>query len=327
VSSADIIAVTWEEHRRTRTICTELALELHVLTTKRRGIRRYLELAPRTARLLFTRKPRVVLVQSPSIVLAFLVIVLRPFTGAKVVIDAHNEAVEPFINPSAPIRWLTYWMLKHADTIIVTNRFLADVVVAHRGRPLVLPDPIPTAPAIAERSRPADVQFRVAVIATFASDEPLDEIFAAAATTPSCRFYVTGNDKKIPPALRQQAPANVTFTGFLPEEDYWSLIKNSEIVLDLTLIDQCLVCGGYEALAVGTPLLLSNNKASVELFGEAACYTENTRSSIAAALAATCAKLDTLRQASASVRDRIQNGWVTASNQLRERFAALASSR
>ena len=79
-------------------------------------------------------------------------------------------------------------------------------------------------------------------------------------------------------------PRNVRFTGFLAEQDYWDLLRGADGIIDLTLKPNCLVCGAYEALAVGRPMLLSDNAASMELFGDGATYTDNTPQGIRSAV-------------------------------------------
>ena len=117
--------------------------------------------------------------------------------------------------------------------------------------------------------------FNVVLIATFAADEPVEAVLAAVRGT-EIDLYVTGNWRKLDPATAQAVPANVHFTGFLAEEEYWRLLQSADAVVDLTLMDNCVVCGAYEGLAATKPMLLSNNTASVELFGDSALYTDNT---------------------------------------------------
>ncbi|MGH3426512.1 MAG: glycosyltransferase family protein, partial [Mycobacteriales bacterium] len=72
--------------------------------------------------------------------------------------------------------------------------------------------------------------------------------------------------------------------GFLDEAAYWRLLWSADAVMDLTLMDNCLVCGAYEALAVGKPVILSDNEASKELFAGAAVFSGSTVAEIVAAV-------------------------------------------
>jgi glycosyltransferase involved in cell wall biosynthesis len=226
-------------------------------------------------------RPKVVLVQNPSLILAVLTALVRPLFGYKLVVDAHNEAVEPYINRSRIVLAFTSWVLRRADLTIVTNRYLAQTVVAAGGNPFVLPDRIPR-PLQHERKELAG-SFRLLLIATFAPDEPLAAVIDAVRDTPYS-LYVTGNHRKAPPELLAQALPNVTFTGFLSEADYWAHLAACDAVVDLTTMPNCLVCGGYEAASLAKPLLLTRSPAAVDLFGEAAVFTDNSTADIRRAL-------------------------------------------
>lgn len=276
-----VLAVTWFDHRRTRELCSGLDIELAVLVTRRRGALRYLQLTMRTLAKLVQRRPQVLLVQNPSLVLSALAVLLRGLFGYRLIVDAHNEAIAPYENPQASIKTLSRWVVRRADLTIVTNRQLAQLVTDQGGRPFVLPDRIPTpAPGAA---RTLGASFAVVLIATFARDEPIGAIFDALAGA-DLQLYVTGNARKLDAAVAARAPGNVNFTGFLAEQEYWDLLRSADAVIDLTLKPDCLVCGAYEALAVGKPVLLSDNTASVELFGDAALFSDNSPASIRSGL-------------------------------------------
>ena len=283
-----IAFLTWSSHRRTSGLATGLGIELLEVISARRGVARYLELMARTLRLLCTRSYRVIVAQNPSIVLATLLVCLRPLRRYRLVVDAHNEAITPFVHDVAVVRALSRWLLRRASLTIVTNAELAERVRQAHGRPFVLPDPLPVVPPDlpACASRPP----YVVVVCTFAPDEPLGEIFAAAQRLPEVQFKVTGNARRCAPALRASKPANVELTGFLDEHSYWEVLAASQAVLDLTSMPDCLVCGAYEALALGVPMILTDNPCGRRLFGQVAGFTDATPSGIAAAIEASLAK-------------------------------------
>lgn len=278
-SMKDTLFLTWIEHRRTRQLCARLGIPLRELVTRRKGALRYAQLSLRTVSALLRRRPRTLLVQNPSIVLSFLCLLLRPVFGYKLVVDAHNEAVEPFLHQSAIIRFITRTLLSRADITIVTNRQLAATVEKQGGRPLILPDGIPTPPD--HRTTDLPGHFRIVLISTFAGDEPIEIVFEAMRELgDDVHLYVTGNPAKLREPLRAQLPRNVTLTGFLPEDGYWSLLASADAIMDLTTMSNCLVCGAYEAIAVNRPLILSRNDASVELFQGFAVFADNNPSSV-----------------------------------------------
>jgi glycosyltransferase involved in cell wall biosynthesis len=275
------LALTWFDHRRTTELCEGLRIELLSLTTRRRGLARYLELAMRTLPAIARRRPKAVLVQNPSLILAVLMALLRPFFRYRLVVDAHNEAVEPYINRTHHVRWLTHWALRAANLTIVTNSYLAQTVQRLGGQPFVLPDRVPRPPQLKQRTLAGD--FPLLLISTFAPDEPLREVMEAVRGT-DWALYVTGNHKKASAELLAAAPPNVIFTGFLSESEYWEHMAACGAVIDLTTMPNCLVCGGYEAAALAKPLLLTHSPAAVDLFGDAAVFTDNSPQDIRRAL-------------------------------------------
>jgi glycosyltransferase involved in cell wall biosynthesis len=301
-----VLALSWFEHRRMRGLCTGLGLELVVLSSAARGARRYLLLSARTLGLLLRRRPAVLVVQNPSLVLAALSLAARWLFGYRLVVDAHNEAVTPFVNRQRTLVAVSRWVLRRADLTLVTNAQLADIVRARGGTAFVLPDRIPAAPAAAART--LRDRFNVVLIATFAPDEPVGAIFEAVSGL-DVDLYVTGNNRRLAPAFAAAVPGNVVFTGFLAEADYWGLLRSADAILDLTSMPDCLVCGAYEALAVGKPMVLSGNQASRELFGAAAVFTDNSPGDIRRALQQVRQGRAQLQSAGEQRREELESAW------------------
>ncbi len=301
------VAVAWFSHRRTESICRDLGIPLHVLATRRRGALRYLTLSLRTIHLLIKTRPRVLLVQNPSIGTAVLATLLRPIFRYRLFIDAHNEAVTPYIHDRPAIRRIAAWLLRRADRTLVTNEALAAVVTQAGGHPFVLFDPIPVPPAV----EPALLGSgpNVVVISTFAPDEPLAVVLEAAAALPEFTFHVTGRlpDDDVRAAIGRVS--NVRPTGFLPDGDYWALLRGASVILDLTDMPNCLVCGGYEAIAVARPLVLTDDPAARNLFGAAALYTENRSEPLVSALRAAVASAEPISEAAAVRARELKDLW------------------
>ncbi len=316
---APVIAVTWERHRRMQGLCATLGLPLFELIHSGGRIARYLTLAWRTVSVVARNRPRVLLVQNPSIMLTMLALLLRPFMGFRLVVDAHNEAVQPFIHSRWPVPALARLLLKRADLTIVTNTKLATEVDRAGGRAFVLPDSLPVAPFETSVSQPVGSALDVMVISTYAPDEPIADILAVAARQPELfRFHVTGNDRKLAPELRARKTENVRLTGFIPEHDYWLLMRDSHVVLDLTLMPDCLVCGAYEALAACRPMILSDNDASRELFGDVAVLATHGVDGIERALLGARANHGNLANKMAESRARFERAWRARADQLVE---------
>lgn len=305
------IWITWEHHRRTRETSRQLGVELLELTTSKRGLGRYSELAARTFRVLRDRKPQVLIVQNPSLVLGFLATCLRPLFGYRLVVDAHNVAVDPYESSGRLGRILTAIVLKGADRTIVTNRHLVEKVHAAGGRALILPDPLPE---FDDDGRTYPFERRdlanVVLVATFADDEPVAEILEATGRLQDLlHLHVTGRAERLADHVREAMPPNVTLTGFLDDQDYVALLRSADLVVDLTTKEACLVCGAYEAVALGTPLVLSDDPATREYFTQGVVYSPSDVDGIEEALRRGVEEAEALRHAVRQLSAELTVSW------------------
>ena len=261
-----------------------------------------------TVGLLHRTRPQILFVQNPSLVLTTLALSSRRFFGYKLVVDAHNEGVRPFLRRGRLVHWLTRRLLKGADATIVTNTALANDVINAGGRALVLPDSLPTVDLPAKPTKLGREELpQVAVISSFLADEPIAAILAAAATIPEVRFTFTGVARRFPRDL--VLPDNVRLTDYLAERAFWRLLAEADVILDLTLKPDCLVCGAYEALALAKPMVLSDNPATRALFGPAACLTNNEPADIARAVREAIERRDTLATNARALRNAYTLPW------------------
>lgn len=303
--------ISWKAHRRTTGLCAAWGLPLHIIPYARGRLLdrlRWFEQAGRTLTLLRRTKPKILFVQNPSLLLTTLALSSRRVFGYTLVVDGHNEGVRPFMRRGRLVRWLTQRVLRNADVTIVTNAALAKDVIVAGGRPLVLPDGLPTVdlPAKQTKSSREEVPL-VAVISSFLADEPIAEILAAAAEIPGVRFAFTGDARRFPRDL--VLPDNARCTGYLSERAFWRLLADADVICDLTLKPDCLVCGAYEALALAKPMVLSDNPATRSLFGPAACLTNNEPADIARAVRDAIEHYETLASNARSLRNAYMAPW------------------
>ena len=302
--------VSWNTHRRTTGLCAAWGVPLHVFRSKRHGLGRWIEQAAETHRLLRRHKPEILFVQNPSLALTVLAVLTRRRFGYYLVVDAHNEGVRPFDRPGAFVGWLTRRLLKSADVTIVTNAALMKDVSIAGGRALVLPDSLPVPPLLVPTTRAIRNAADVVVIASFRSDEPIVAIIAAAAAMPEISFAFSGDARR----FREKTaplPANVRFTGFLPDHLYWQLLLQARVICDLNLKPDCLVCGAYEGLALAKPLVLSDNPPTREIFGPAAILTRSAPEEIESALRAALEQRDRLEANARELRKTFRARWQT----------------
>jgi glycosyltransferase involved in cell wall biosynthesis len=87
--------------------------------------------------------------------------------------------------------------------------------------------------------------------------------------------------------------------GFVPEEEFYRELFSSEIIVDLTENDNCLVCGAYEAMEAGKPLVLSRKEALEEYFTGGTVFTDNDAGAIVQAVREAHRRKEQLRQQAA----------------------------
>lgn len=162
-------------------------------------------------------------------------------------------------------------------------------------------------------------KFIVTFICTFASDEPYLSVFEAAKDLPDdIIIFITGDVSKVGGAEQFACGHNVVFKGFLPELEYINLLGNSNCIIDLTTRDDCLVCGAYEALSLGIPMVLSNTVATKDLFSLGTVYTDLDPINISNAILKVKRDYKKLQHDVLKLRNDLQNNWQIQSENLQK---------
>jgi len=174
---------------------------------------------------------------------------------------------------------LSQFTIRHANITIVTNSLLADIVKGFGGNPYILPDIIPV---LLETGR-AELKgkHKILMVSSFANDEPVQEVLMAMKELISDEvyLYITGNYRKLDEHVRSTAPSNVVFTGFLDEQDYINMLFSCDAIVVLTTASACMLCGCYEAVSAGKPLITSDKDVLREYFIDAV-FVDNTATGI-----------------------------------------------
>jgi glycosyltransferase involved in cell wall biosynthesis len=279
--------ISWERHRRSLELADALGVECAVLHCPGGYYLRTPVLVLRTLLWIARARPRLLFVQNPSIVLAAVACFLRRPCRYRLVVDRHSNFELRVDSVSRVERWLYHvlsrYSVREADLTIVTNESLRRRVAEMQGRGFVLPDRTPTLP-FAKRS-PLGPGSHIVFVCSFAPDEPLAAVCGAAARLAGeVTIHVTGRPKKSSRSIIAGAPSNVSFTGFLAEGEYQALLASADGIMVLTRASETLVCGAYEAVAVGVPLILSNHKVLREHFHQGAVFTGHDPGQIAVAI-------------------------------------------
>lgn len=288
-----IVFVVWYGFsRRAETLASEVGGR--VIFQYEAGLRggwrtpwRYLVQTWKTWRMLQRERPDLVMVQSPPIVAPLAVVLWCKLwsrgraTGRRVpyIIDCHPGTFhDPAWSWALPLLRL---LVRGAVVTLLCNEGGQAVVARWGTRNIFLPDGLPAFDESATGSVGSDGEKRVAIISTFASVEPIAEVFAAARLLPDVTFYVTGDTRRASPALLEQQPTNVVLTGFLRGSTYIGLLKNVHGIAILTTQSNDLSCGAYEALSLAQPALISDWPGSRRCFRRGFVYVENTPQAIA----------------------------------------------
>jgi hypothetical protein len=316
--------ITWERHRRTREIAGALGIPLlELLASDTRW--KYIGLLARSTMALVKMRPTHVFVQCPSLVLATWLAMLKRIFGYGLIADLHNEAVRPFVCQAKWYTWMVRRIHRAADLSIVSNDGLKAVVESNGGRTAVLADRVPDLhgaeqPSAMNATAPAKVVF----VCTFAPDEPFLEVFEAARRLADVgTVYVTGKGSRWSsfesPGLR--------LTGFLPDAEYEALLRSADVIVDLTEMEDCLVCGAYEAVALERPLVTSDTAALRGYFRMGTVYTKHDADSIEAAIREAWQRRTELASEMRRLRMELDARWDVQRTKLVERLEALGGCK
>ena len=300
MTDTDAVFLSWvRSHRRSSDLADLLGAEAVFIQRGRPGRpwtapARHLLQAALTVRLLRRRRPDLVYVMAPP---ALAPVAARLALGrrSRVVVDAHGKAVRRI--GSDRIRLSFRLLARLADAVLVTNEHEAARVRAVTEHVHVLHDPIPPEePA----NPPAAGRPAVVFPASWEVDEPLDAVVTAARLVPGADWLITGRARR---ELRD-VPPNLRCTGWLSDREYAELLAGASVVLALTTRDDTMQRAGYDAAALGIPLVASDTAALRSFFGDAAAYTEPTGEAIATAVWTAIDDGDDRRVAMRSLADR-----------------------
>jgi glycosyltransferase involved in cell wall biosynthesis len=313
LSTVAIKCIAWTRYdRRPDLLAQHLGVKADFITHGQRGklLRtpgRYVQQARHTWRLLQSDCPEVVFIQAPPVFAPLVVALYARQHGARYVIDGHTGA---FLSPKWQwSRPLLRMAARGAVTTLVTNDYLKSIVEGWGARASILaftPGQYPSGDAFPFES---GNRFKVTVVSTYEIDEPLNVVFEAAQRLPDVTFYITGNPNYADPALLACKPPNCQLTGYLPYGQYIALLRGCDVVMDLTTRNHTLLMGAYEAISLGTPLIVSDWPVLRAYFSKGTVHTPNTADGIAEAVRRAQHNLPVLRREAPVLRDALQAEW------------------
>lgn len=279
---SDRLWVAWNTQRRNNTLSAILEAEMVEFRSEASNWIRYPSLSIKTLRLIKNRKPDLLFVQNPSLILTLLAGFAARLAHIPLIVDAHNAGIFPLEGRSRLINKIALSINSFSDIVIVSNDGLKRYFESHGVKAFTLPDPLPSLAPLDSTAIDKST-FDVVYVCSWAADEPYEEVIRAVdSLDESFRVYITGKPKKhISSNLTDR---NVTLTGYLSEPEYASLLCQCDAVMILTDREDCLVCGAYEGMSLEKPLILSDTKALRAYFSKGSIYTKNTPDEIARAI-------------------------------------------
>lgn len=259
-----------------------------------------------TIGLLMRRRPRVLAVLNQPLPLIVISALYVRLTGAKLVLDGHSK---PFAASPASLYGRLYkWVTRTATLTINHNDDDARIVdswgargVVFEALPFVLPTPITPAPPRAPY---------VACVCSFAADEPIAVIMDAVRALAPLEVRITGNWRKSGIA-REDFPANLIPTDFLPTRDYYELLAGAAVVVTLSNRDWIMQMAVEEAMLLGVPVVTNFSPVLQKVLADGAAFTTLDAGALAAAVTEVIGH-----------RARYQQAIQVAANVLRERIGA-----
>jgi len=262
---------------------------------------------------LFRQRPEAVMCMNPPPLAALPVWLYARITGARWVIDAHTGA---FIGPPwERLAFLSRFFSRRAECTFVTNEHLRALVVAAGGRSALLPD-VPTELEPPYRAALPD-GFNAVFVASWAPDEPVEIVRDAALDLRGMTFHFTGRPEGRGRERLRERPANVVLSGFLSRAEYLALLAAADVVIALTTRDHTMQRSAYEAIYLGTPVIVSDWPVLRDNFAGGGIATPNTREGLVAALRRAQAEIEDLRAGALELRAAKLRRWARNERVLR----------
>lgn len=272
------VFISWVKyHGRSHDLANALGLDAwYIVGGRGPAPIRYVSQSLQTLVRLAFQRPPVVTVMLPPLPLILTVRVFGLLSRVTVIADLHSGV---FLNPKW--RWaqaLTLRLVGKRSLAIVTNLALKAECSEYGIRAVVLHDLLAPVSEANENTCDDNSDDFVLVPLSYANDEPIDEILAAAALDPEINWVLTG---AAPNSVRTRATPNVAFAGYVSDKDFQELMKSTALVVALTNRPHTMQRAGYEAMMYEKPLVTSDFPELRDFFQDAAQYPDLNSHAIA----------------------------------------------
>lgn len=283
----------------------------------------YLRQFLKSAWILASRRPDEVWLHCPPTFLPHIALLMRPFSGGyKIVADYHSGAT------SAKWDWIPLAVpaANASDVILIHNEEempKAKAAGIDMAKVVMLEDPPPTRMGPEGGAQvAADRPPYVLAPCSFNPDEPIPLLLAAARLVPEIPILITGSRKKADLlGFTADVPPNVTFTDYLPLDEFERLLFGASVVFGLTNVEGIQLSVANEALGVDKALVLSDTSILRSMFGEAAIMAKNTPEDLAAGLRDGMARREALEARSRALKEKRIRDWRGPAAEVARRLA------
>lgn len=314
-----ILWVTWEDQRRNESMAREINARLFNFNLNHHPKPvKYIIGGWKTFLLLLKERPTVVIVQNPSFMLALCAVLVKPLFNYTLGVDTHNSGFGLDRDSHWFHRILSYIQTR-SDFIIVHNDMLHDIIKEKCAASISLPDPVPKIPEKARLTLKGERN--ILFVCTYKKDEPFERVIEGARLLPDhFHVYISGNYRG--KVNTETVPENVTLLGWVSRGLYNALLHSVDAVVALTTREYCLLCGGYETVAVKKPLITSNTRTLKTYFPKGTVYTGHAPDDIADAIKYAVNNRSVLSSDMSDFHDEIDKIWQARKLRLLELISA-----
>lgn len=207
-----------------------------------------------------------ILVAPPTIIFYLIPFIKFSHKKNKIIIDCHNGVIRsewrhlPFIAK----------LINKADVVVSHNVTIKQKIDdIFNCESVVLSDPLIRSPK-ESRETPLFIKedkINVFFPVSYAKDEPIELILMVGnELSKTHNFILSGNYKKY--FKERELPDNISFTGFISKEDYFSYIGKSDIVGCLTKDNDIQMCAIIESISYRKKIVCTDSIVNRTLFKE-----------------------------------------------------------
>jgi glycosyltransferase involved in cell wall biosynthesis len=304
--------INWETHRRSSELSKALGFRYFCFDYK--GLIRYPVSLYKTINILIKMRPKILIVQNPSMILAGFACFCKKLFNIFLIVDRHSTFRLNKPHSGSLRTWLFmkvhFFTLKNADITIVTNNHLSGIVKKSGGNPFILPDKLPSFTHV-NNMKLNGKKVNMLMISSFGNDEPIAEVIEAMSQLVGkydVMLYVSGDYRKHRYNIEKSCPENVVLTGYLSEQKYIDLLYSVDGVIVLTTSDSCMLCGCYEAVAAEKPLITSDKEVLCQYFYNA-MHVKNNSKDISESIIKLICNIDDCKEKVKKMKIEIEKSW------------------